>query len=120
MAGHILGNIHRLHYRRRRFRRIWARRAELGFPPHALGRSGWVHIAAPLTCNEDWMLLNHVIDTIGQHFLSEHRGRVSRTEAVVAGDPREADLFGEVEQLAGRIGAQDGWLITYTSRAQPR
>ncbi len=123
MAGDFLGNMQQLHYYGRRRRRgIRARRGELGIPaPYVEGSTGRLHITAALTCDEDFVLLNNVIDVIGQHFLIDHRGRVSRTEAmVVTGDPREAELYAQVEHLAGETGAKDGWLITYTKRARRR
>jgi hypothetical protein len=117
MAGHFEGDIQVLHYGRRRRRGRWARHAERGIPgPRAEGSSGRLRIDAVLECDEDWVLLHEVIQVIGQHFLVDHHGRVSRKEAmVVTGDPREANLFGQMERLARQTGAQDGWLITHAS-----
>lgn len=103
MAGEFLRQFQRLHYVGRPQRGIWARlverirgrRRELGIPGlYVEGTSGWLQITAVLECDEDFQLLNRVIDTIGEHFLVHRRGRVSSTVAsVVTPDPRVAGLF---------------------------
>ena len=130
MAGRFEREFQRLHYVGRPRRGIWARwaelirgrRGELGIPgPYVEGSSGWLQITAVLECDEDFVLLNKVIEVVGKHFLVDHRGQVGGTRAIiVTDDPRSADLFDQVEQLGGETKTQDGWLITYASRARPR